>query len=127
MNYEEQKKCKEYLKNTDLVIYMHDAPYIIDESVCSWSKEGMSKYEWLAYFNDKEHIFKVVRRIECKAYPPFEIGTYEPDIADNFDEFKDLMEKAFKKYEDALREQAERRKKLKEQEMKAAASQFEVT
>ena len=127
MNYEDQNKCKEYLKNTDLICYVgRGTMYLEPDYVCTWSKEGMSKYEWLACFNDRKHIFKVVKKVECKIYPPFEIGTYEPDIAVNFNEFKDLMEKAFKKYENALRVQAERRKKLKEQEMKNAAAQYDA-
>lgn len=84
----------------------------------------MSKYEWLAYFNDTEHVFKVVRKIECKAYPPYEIGTYEPDIAANFIEFKDLIERAFKKYEDALYVQAFRLNKYKEAQIRKAAENF---
>ena len=122
MNYEEQKKCKEYLKNTDLVCYFHTL--LAGDGVCSWAKEGMSKYEWIAFFNDKEHVFKVVRTITCKAYPPYEIGTYEPEIAKDFIDFKDLMERAFKKYEDALRLQANLLKKYKEDQIKKAAENF---
>lgn len=123
MNYEEQKKCHEYLKNTDLVCFRQD-PGFLGYDVRLWTKKGMSKYEWFAYFNDREHVFKVARKIECKAYPPYEIGTYEPDIAANFIEFKDLLERALKKYEDALHVQASRRKQLKEKEIKAAAENF---
>ena len=123
MNYTEQEKCKEYLKNTDLVCYRHDTLYTGND-VRSWTKEGMSKYEWLAYFNDTEHVFKVARKIECKAYPPFEIATFDPEIAADFAEFKDLLDRAFKKYEDALYVQASRRKQLKEDEIKAAAEKF---
>ena len=122
MNYEEQKKCKEYLENTDLVC--SSRTFLAGGDVRTWAKEGMSTYEWIAYFNDAEHIFKVVRKIECKAYPPYEIGTYEPDIAANFIEFKDLMERAFKKYEDALYVQAFRRKQLKEDQIRKAAENF---
>lgn len=125
MNYTEQEKCKEYLKNTDLVCYKHDTLYLADD-VRSWTKEGMSQYEWLAYFNDTEHVFKVVKYVQCKNYPPFEIATFDPEIAADFAEFKELMEKAFKKYEDALYVQASRRKQLKEDEIKAAAAKFEA-
>ena len=126
MNYTEQEKCKEYLKHTDLVCTRHDTFSFVPESadVRSWTKEGMTKYEWLAYFNDKEHIFKVVKTVLCKSYPPFEIGTFDPDIAVNFDEFKELLEKAFKQYDAALRVQANRRKQLKQKEIKAAAEKF---
>ena len=126
MNYTEQEKCKEYLKHTDLVCTRHDTLYLAGDDVCSWTKEGMTKYEWFAYFNDKEHIFKVVKTVLCKSYPPFEIGTFDPDIAVNFDEFKELLEKAFKQYDAALRVQANRRKQQKEKEMKAAAAKFEA-
>lgn len=123
MNYTEQEKCKEYLKHTDLVCTVHDTLYL-DDAVCSWTKEGMTKYEWFAYFNDKEHIFKVVRNVLCKSYPPFEIGTFDPDIAVNFDEFKELLEKAFKKYEYALRDQARLKKKYRESQIRKAAEKF---
>jgi len=125
MNYSEQEKCKEYLKHTDLVCTKHDTLYS-DDDVCSWTKEGMTKYEWFAYFNNKEHIFKVVKYVQCKSYPPFEIGTFDPDIAVNFAEFKELLEKAFKQYDAALRVQANYRKKQKEKEMKAAAAKYEA-
>ena len=125
MNYTEQEKCKEYLKHTDLVCTRHDTfSFTESADVRSWTKEGMTKYEWFAYFNDKEHIFKVVKTVLCKSYPPFEIGTFDPDIAVNFDEFKELLEKAFKQYDAALRVQANRRKQLKEKEIKAAAEKF---
>lgn len=123
MNYTEQEKCKEYLKHTDLVCTKH-VTSLTGDDVCSWTKEGMTKYEWFAYFSDKEHIFKVVKTVLCKSYPPFEIGTFDPDIAVNFAEFKELLEKAFKQYDAALRVQANRRKQLKEKEIKAAAEKF---
>lgn len=123
MNYAEQEKCKEYLKNTNLVCSTQDNAFL-GYDVRIWTKEGMPKYEWFAYFNDKEHVFKVVRTIQCRNYPPFEIGTFDPEIASDFAEFKELMEKAFKKYEDALYVQASRRKHFKEKEIKDAAEKF---
>jgi hypothetical protein len=42
----------------------------------------------------------------------------------NFAEFKELLEKAFKQYDVALRVQANRRKQQKEKEIKAAAEKF---
>ena len=125
MNYSEQEKCKEYLKHTDLVCTRHDT-LNLDDDVYSWTEEGMTKYEWFAYFNDKEHIFKVVKTVLCRSYPPFKIGTFDPDIAVNFAEFKELLEKAFKQYDAALRVQANYRKKQKEKEMKAAAAKYEA-
>lgn len=124
MNYEEQEKCKEYLKTTDLVWF--PSANLITPKISLWTKEGLSKYEWFAYFNDTEHVFKVVKKVECKAYPPYEIGTYDPEIVFTFAEFKELLEKAFEKYEEALYVQAFRIKKAKEAEIENAAMKYEA-
>ena len=123
MNLKEVAKCIKYLNEETSGLTLKYGNFFEDD-VRSWTKEGLTKYEWLAYFNDKEHVFKVVKTVLCKSYPTFEIATFDPEIAVNFDEFKTLLEKAFKQYDAALRVQANRRKQQKEKEIKAAAEKF---
>ena len=120
MKNEELIKCRDYLKSkTELQVHSV-------ENLRIWYLPELPQKEWFVYFDATDLVLKVVDTVECRNFVPFDIGTYDPMPVTSFQDFKRMLDSTFVQYEQAKREQADRRKRRKEYEMKVAALKYEA-